>query len=87
VAHVPAVERAVLVLRALGNDDRGRRLSELSRELGLSKSTLFGLLSTLERYGLVEVRQWFFEVWNEPNLECFWQRQAGRIFRTLSLHS
>jgi len=54
VAHVPAVERAVLVLRALGNDDRGRRLSELSRELGLSKSTLSGLLSTLERYGLVE---------------------------------
>jgi IclR family acetate operon transcriptional repressor len=51
---VPAVERAVLVLRTLGSDDRGRRLSELSRELGLSKSTLSGLLSTLERYGLVE---------------------------------
>lgn len=54
LAHVPAVERAVLVLRALGDDDRGRRLSDLSRELGLSKSTLSGLLSTLERYGLVE---------------------------------
>lgn len=51
---MPAVERAVLVLQALGGDDRGRRLSELSRELGLSKSTLSGLLSTLERYGLVE---------------------------------
>jgi IclR family acetate operon transcriptional repressor len=54
VAHVPAVERAVFVLQALGNDDRGRRLSELSRDLGLSKSTLSGLLATLERYGLVE---------------------------------
>jgi xylan 1,4-beta-xylosidase len=24
-----------------------------------------------ERYGLDEVRQWFFEVWNEPNLTAF----------------
>lgn len=24
------------------------------------------------RYGLDEVRQWPFEVWNEPNLEVFW---------------
>ena len=23
------------------------------------------------RYGVGEVRQWFFEVWNEPNLEAF----------------
>ncbi len=26
----------------------------------------------VERYGLDEVRQWFFEVWNEPNLPAFW---------------
>jgi xylan 1,4-beta-xylosidase len=26
----------------------------------------------VERYGLSEVRKWFFEVWNEPNLEAFW---------------
>ena len=25
----------------------------------------------IERYGLDEVRQWFFEVWNEPNLRFF----------------
>jgi xylan 1,4-beta-xylosidase len=24
-----------------------------------------------DRYGLAEVRQWFFEVWNEPNLTAF----------------
>lgn len=24
------------------------------------------------RYGLAEVRQWYFEVWNEPNLTAFW---------------
>jgi len=32
----------------------------------------------VERYGLDEVRSWFFEVWNEPNLEAFWTGgQAG----------
>jgi len=32
----------------------------------------------VERYGSAEVREWFFEVWNEPNLEAFWTGgQAG----------
>jgi xylan 1,4-beta-xylosidase len=26
----------------------------------------------VERYGHEEVRRWFFEVWNEPNLKAFW---------------
>jgi xylan 1,4-beta-xylosidase len=26
----------------------------------------------IARYGLAEVREWFFEVWNEPNLKAFW---------------
>ncbi len=26
----------------------------------------------IERYGLDEVKEWYFEVWNEPNLKCFW---------------
>ena len=26
----------------------------------------------VERYGLDEVRKWYFEVWNEPNLSGFW---------------
>ena len=26
----------------------------------------------VERYGVREVRNWFFEVWNEPNLAAFW---------------
>ncbi len=25
-----------------------------------------------ERYGADEIRQWYFEVWNEPNLDAFW---------------
>jgi len=37
----------------------------------------FELLNTLtkhlvDRYGIEEVRTWFFEVWNEPNLKYFW---------------
>ncbi len=27
----------------------------------------------LERYGLAEVRRWYFEVWNEPSLNFFWK--------------
>ena len=27
----------------------------------------------LERYGANEVRSWYFEVWNEPNLAGFWE--------------
>jgi xylan 1,4-beta-xylosidase len=27
----------------------------------------------VDRYGAAEVRAWFFEVWNEPNLHAFWQ--------------
>ena len=28
--------------------------------------------SLVDRYGVDEVRQWYFEVWNEPNLQAFW---------------
>ncbi len=51
---VPAIERTVLVLQALSADGGPRRLSDLSRALGVSKSTLSELLSTLEHYGFVE---------------------------------
>ncbi|MGQ0571459.1 MAG: IclR family transcriptional regulator [Armatimonadota bacterium] len=51
---VPSIERAVLVLQALSADDGARRLTDLSRQLGFSKSTLSELLGTLEHYGFVE---------------------------------
>lgn len=37
-----------------------------------------------ERYGKGEVSEWFFEVWNEPNLSAFWsgnQRDYFRLYR------
>ena len=33
------------------------------------------------RYGLEEVRQWFFEVWNEPNLPAFFSGSKEDYFR------
>ncbi len=33
-----------------------------------------------ERYGEDEVKTWYFEVWNEPNLECFWSADQKAYF-------
>ncbi len=35
----------------------------------------------VDRYGLAEVRQWPFEVWNEPNLAVFWSGTQEEYFR------
>jgi xylan 1,4-beta-xylosidase len=35
----------------------------------------------VDRYGLNEVRQWYFEVWNEPNLENFWTGGREKYFQ------
>lgn len=34
-----------------------------------------------ERYGVEEVRQWYFEIWNEPNLYFFWDGSRTEYFR------
>jgi xylan 1,4-beta-xylosidase len=35
-----------------------------------------------ERYGEAEVKQWYFEVWNEPNLKnIFWSADQSEYFR------
>ena len=35
----------------------------------------------VSRYGLEEVRSWFFEVWNEPNLKFFWAGSQEEYFK------
>jgi xylan 1,4-beta-xylosidase len=46
-----------------------------------------GLITALvrhwtERYGQAEVKQWYFEVWNEPNLKnIFWASDQDEYFR------
>jgi len=34
----------------------------------------------LQRYGAAEVRQWYFEVWNEPNLDGFWEHADQQAY-------
>jgi DNA-binding IclR family transcriptional regulator len=52
---VPAVQSACRILDLLARGDRdGRTLSEVARELELSKSSVHGLLATLTAYGYVQ---------------------------------
>jgi xylan 1,4-beta-xylosidase len=46
-------------------------------------ATLVGKLTAhwVERYGVNEVREWFFEVWNEPNLKAFWTGTQEDYFK------
>lgn len=40
----------------------------------------------VERYGLTEVSQWYFEVWNEPNLDAFGTGKTKGLFPALSFY-
>ena len=44
---------------------------------------LIGRLAShwVRRYGVDEVRMWFFEVWNEPNLKAFWTGTQSDYFK------
>ena len=35
----------------------------------------------VERYGIEEVREWYFEVWNEPNQKEFWAGKQADYFK------
>jgi xylan 1,4-beta-xylosidase len=39
----------------------------------------------VERYGIEEVSQWGFEIWNEPNLKVFWTGTQADYFRLYEL--
>lgn len=39
----------------------------------------------IERYGLAEVKKWYFEVWNEPNLDGFWAADQKEYFHLYSV--
>jgi len=34
----------------------------------------------IERFGIDEVKKWYFEVWNEPNLHAFWAGTKSEYF-------
>lgn len=35
----------------------------------------------VDRYGIEEVRSWYFEVWNEPDLDAFWKGKQADYFK------
>ena len=39
------------------------------------------VLHFTERYGSDEVKTWYFEVWNEPNLSGFWSGTQEEYFK------
>lgn len=49
-------------------DEWGQFIEELTRHF-------------TQRYGADEVRKWYFEVWNEPNLEGFWPAGRDEYFK------
>lgn len=51
---VPAVDRAVQILKAFQSGEESYGVSDLSRLLDLNKSTVYEILNTLAHYGLVE---------------------------------
>src|SRR5512132_2725239 len=50
---IQSVERAALILRALGSGAPRLGVTELAERVGLAKPTVHGLLRTLERHELV----------------------------------
>lgn len=43
---------------------------------------IFTLVEHLkERYGAAELKEWFFEIWNEPNLQAFWTGSQADYFK------
>jgi DNA-binding IclR family transcriptional regulator len=51
----PMVERAFRLLDVLSESEEGLTLSDLARVLGMSKSSMHGLLKTLENNGVLEL--------------------------------
>jgi len=54
---VQAVDRALLILETLAEDEEGYRLTDLAALTGLSTSTVHRLLTTLERRRFVQIDQ------------------------------
>lgn len=51
---VQSVDRAISILKCFNERKRELKLSEISDELGLNKSTVHGIINTLKQHGLIE---------------------------------
>src|SRR5262245_30101594 len=50
---VPALDRALLLLRELAEAHEPQTLSELATRIGVSRSSVFNILTTLQQHGMV----------------------------------
>jgi len=53
VSLVPALDRALLILRELASTHEPLTLSELAARVGASRSSVFNILTTLQQHGMV----------------------------------
>jgi len=51
--QAPSVKKAFQILRSISDTERGLGISELSKSLGISKSTVHGVTSALEEVGAI----------------------------------
>jgi IclR family transcriptional regulator, KDG regulon repressor len=54
---VPAVERAFDILELLVSSQKPRNITEISRQLTIPKSSVFGILHTLRERGYIEKQE------------------------------
>jgi DNA-binding IclR family transcriptional regulator len=77
-ALVPAVDKAFRLLSALGESAEPLGVSQLSRTLGLGKSTVHGLVTTLESLGIIESPSGAKRYRLGPGLFSLASRSAGQ---------
>ena len=51
--RAPAVKKAFQILKLISDSDRGMSISDLARNLGISKGTIHGIVSVLEELGAI----------------------------------
>lgn len=54
LGKILSVDKALLIIRLLAEKGREMKLTEISEELDINKSTLHGLISTLKHHGFVD---------------------------------
>lgn len=77
-ALVPAVDKAFRLLTALSESAEPLGVSQLARTLGLGKSTVHGLVTTLETLGIVETPNGGKRYRLGPGLYALASRSAGQ---------
>jgi len=78
-AQVPAVAKAFRLLDLLSSSAEPLGVSELARRLGLGKSTIHGLVSTLQSFGAVETADGTKRYRIGRGLHSLAMRSAGRV--------